>query len=89
MADGDLHDEILRLEAQIEELTEAIDRCRKIILVSKIAVAAGGNMAVGLHARRKRVGARRLDPRKPRHLSSLSPKRKRVNCLEKPAECSE
>ena len=42
MADGDLHDEILRLEAQIEQLTEAIERCRKAILVSKVAIAAGG-----------------------------------------------
>jgi hypothetical protein len=42
MADGDLNDEILRLEAQIEQLTEAIERCRKAILVSKVAIAAGG-----------------------------------------------
>jgi hypothetical protein len=42
MADGDLYDEILRLEAQIEQLTEAIERCRKAILVSKAAIAAGG-----------------------------------------------
>jgi hypothetical protein len=32
----------LRLEAQIEKLTEAIERCRKAILVSKVAIAAGG-----------------------------------------------
>jgi hypothetical protein len=42
MTDGDLHDEILRLEAQIEQLTEAIERCRKAIVVSKGAIAAGG-----------------------------------------------
>ena len=42
MADGDLRDQILRLETHIEELTEVIERCRKIILVSKIAIAAGG-----------------------------------------------
>jgi hypothetical protein len=42
MADCDLHDEILRLEAQIEQLTEAPERCRKAILVSKVAIAAGG-----------------------------------------------
>jgi hypothetical protein len=41
MDDGDLHDEILRLEAHIEELTEVIE-CRKAILVSKVAIAAGG-----------------------------------------------
>jgi hypothetical protein len=43
MDDGDLHDEILRLEAHIEEeLTEVIESCRKAILVSKVAIAAGG-----------------------------------------------
>jgi hypothetical protein len=40
MAEGDLHDEILRLEAEIEQLTEAIERCRNVILVSKVAIAA-------------------------------------------------
>jgi hypothetical protein len=42
MAYGDLHDQILRLEADIEELTEVIERCRKVILISKAAIAAGG-----------------------------------------------
>jgi hypothetical protein len=42
MADGDLHDQILRLEADIEELTEVIERCGKVILISKVAIAAGG-----------------------------------------------
>ena len=42
MADGDLRDQIFRLEAHIEELTEVIERCRKAILISKIAIAAGG-----------------------------------------------
>jgi hypothetical protein len=42
MVDNDLHDEILRLEAKIEEFTGAIERCRKAMLVSKVAIAAGG-----------------------------------------------
>jgi hypothetical protein len=42
MADGDLRDQILRLEAHIEELTEVMERCRKFILISKVAIAAGG-----------------------------------------------
>ena len=42
MADDDLRDQILRLEAQIDELTEIIESCRKVILVSKVAIAAGG-----------------------------------------------
>ena len=42
MADDDLRDQILRLEAQIGELTAVIESCRKVILVSKVAIAAGG-----------------------------------------------
>src|SRR6516164_4371513 len=40
--DGDQHEQILHIEAHIEELTDIIERCRKIILISKVAVAAGG-----------------------------------------------
>jgi hypothetical protein len=42
MADDDLRDQILRLEAQIGELTAVIESCRKVTLVSKVAIAAGG-----------------------------------------------
>ena len=40
--DGDLHEQVLHTEAHIEELTDIIEGCRKIILFSKVAVAAGG-----------------------------------------------
>ena len=40
--DGDPADEIARLEAQLDELADAMARCRKIRLISQIAIAAGG-----------------------------------------------
>jgi hypothetical protein len=40
--DGDPRDQIARLEARLEELAEAMARCRKIKLVSRIAIAGGG-----------------------------------------------
>ncbi|HEY4986052.1 MAG TPA: hypothetical protein VII39_05480 [Bradyrhizobium sp.] len=41
MAEDDEIDEISAIEAQIEELAEVSERCRKIILASKVAIAAG------------------------------------------------
>ena len=41
-------------------------------------------MGLGQHQR-----PRSFEPGKPRHLGSLSPKRKRVSGLKKPAECFE
>lgn len=42
MDDSDHRDEIVRLEAQIDELTARIESCRKFILAGQIAVAGGG-----------------------------------------------
>lgn len=42
MADGNLRNQISHLEAHIEGLAEAGERCRKIILMAKVAIAAGG-----------------------------------------------
>jgi hypothetical protein len=35
------HDEIAQLETRIETLSESIERCRKISIVSKLAIAVG------------------------------------------------
>jgi hypothetical protein len=39
--DGDPRDRIARLETRLEELADAMARCRKIKLVSQIAIAGG------------------------------------------------
>ena len=54
---GDLRKEILRLEAEIDELTGVIERSRKVSLIAKIALVAG---AIGLLA--STVGAISFDP---------------------------
>src|ERR1700733_4136000 len=48
MNNGDPHDEIVRLEAQIEALSDKIESCRKFILAGRIAAAAGGVLLVAL-----------------------------------------
>jgi hypothetical protein len=48
MSDIDPRDEIERLEAQIEALSDKIESCRKFILAGRIAAAAGGVLFVAL-----------------------------------------
>jgi hypothetical protein len=47
-SDRDPHDEIERLEAQIEELTARIESCRKFILAARVAVFGGAVVLVAL-----------------------------------------
>lgn len=56
MDDGDPREEIVRLEAHIEQLVARIESCRKFILAARIAAAGGG---IGLAA--MVFGAIRLD----------------------------
>ncbi len=55
--EDDPHDQIAQLEAQIEELAERIERCRKIILASRIAIAVGAIVLMALL-----LGIVRFDP---------------------------
>ena len=55
--DGDVHEQILNIEAHIEELADVIESCQKIILISKAAIAAGGTLILAII-----IGAVGFDP---------------------------
>ena len=48
MNDSNYRDEIVRLEAQIDDLATRIESSRKFILVGRIAVAGGGAVLIAL-----------------------------------------
>ena len=48
MDDGDPREEIVRLEAQIERLSDRIESCRKFILAGRVAVIGGGILLAAL-----------------------------------------
>ena len=57
MREGDLREQILGLEAQIEELAETIESCRKIIQISKAFIVVGGLLIAAIT-----IGLVRFDP---------------------------
>jgi hypothetical protein len=57
MDNRDPHDEIVRLEAHIEELTDKLEGCRKFILAGRVAAAGGGTALAALL-----LGVLRFDP---------------------------
>jgi hypothetical protein len=48
MDEGDLREQISRLEDEIEDSGKSIERCRKIIVVSKAAIAIGAILIVAM-----------------------------------------
>ena len=54
---GDLREEIVRLEADIEQFAETIESCRKLLLIAKAAMALAALLVMG-----GVLGAITLDP---------------------------
>ena len=54
---GELREQLTQVEAEIEELANRIERCRKIILIAKAAAIAGGVLILAII-----IGAIRFDP---------------------------
>jgi hypothetical protein len=46
--DDDPHEQILHIEAHIEELADVIESCRKFILISKAGMVAGGTLILAI-----------------------------------------
>lgn len=46
--DSAVHDQIDRLEQEIERLSDSLERCRKVALAARIAIAAGGVVMAAL-----------------------------------------
>jgi hypothetical protein len=57
LRDTDLHDEIERIEEEIERLADKIKSCRKLVLVSRIATWSGGAVLAAIV-----LGENRFDP---------------------------
>jgi hypothetical protein len=57
MDEDDRRERIVRLEVEIEELAEKIERCRKIMLMSQAAIAAAAVLLLAIM-----LGAIKLDP---------------------------
>ena len=57
MSDGDLRDQIARIEVDIEELAKTLDGCRKAMALSRVAIVAGGIWILAYF-----LGAIRFDP---------------------------
>jgi hypothetical protein len=57
MDEDGAREQISRLEARIEELAEAIEKCRKVILISKTAIALGAILGLFIM-----LGVIRIDP---------------------------
>ena len=57
LVDNDLRDEIVRLEARIEQLAGVIESCRKIIAASRAVIVGGAILLVAIM-----LGALKFDP---------------------------
>src|SRR5881396_3018189 len=57
LVDNDLRDEIVRLEARIEQLADVIESCRKIIAASRAAMVVGAILLLAIM-----LGALKFDP---------------------------